>query len=585
MISRTVNFISRPVVGSPLFFPAATLAAASAPLALAALQGEIGVHCIVYALTQSAVGAYLLSALSLLPHCRGLKVAFGILLGLWAAVEAGLVATIGHPVDVAAVSLVGETTWRESCGFFSQFVSVAVVLKTLGFLLSMAVAAWFCSLLIRRIWAVCRPLLAAVTLLVLAFGVAGIVRCLSVLGIPDYDSYLVWQSSETGVQWVSWGDRIERSDAYTKAVYLAKSMALEKAETDAWLTVQRSVAASDYASNGPEELDIAVIIGESFIKSHSSLYGYELDTNPRLAAEADSGRLTVFTDMITAANFTTPSIRNLMNLNRIADGERWSSAPYWPLVLARAGWRVSLFSNQFVPGSSGVGLEGMMCHPLLMERCYEVVADKNFAFDGDFVDYVCSGYKASAPGRNLVLWHLYGQHFPSYARYPHTPANERFAADDIKADKPWLTEEMRREVAEYANATLYNDSVVAGILDLYRRRPAIVIYFSDHGEEMWDSAPYGARNSQHPEDEEWMKRQFDVPFFVWVSDTLAASQPALVNRIREAACRRGILDDLGQMVLGVAGADSTVYDSRRDILSADYECPPRITSAAYHYDD
>ncbi len=296
--------------------------------------------------------------------------------------------------------------------------------------------------------------------------------------------------------------------------------------------------------------------------------------------------MVAFFDIITAANFTTQSLRNLFCLNSISYGERWSQTAYWPLVMKRSGWNVYLYSNQFVPAATKVGLEGMMCDPLLMDECYSAVADSNFVFDGDFRDYVTRRFVPSESGeRRLVIWHLYGQHFPSYTRYPQTDENECFTSADVTADLPWLDNEKRKEVAEYANATRYNDAVVASIIDLYRATPAIVIYFSDHGEEMWDTAPYGARNSQHPDDVGWMHRQFDVPFFVWFSEKFAASWPEVVGRIHEAAGRKGTLDDLGYMILGLAGiADSTVYDSRRDILSDLYYCLPRVTSAGYKYD-
>ncbi|MGM9842584.1 MAG: sulfatase-like hydrolase/transferase, partial [Candidatus Limisoma sp.] len=47
---------------------------------------------------------------------------------------------------------------------------------------------------------------------------------------------------------------------------------------------------------------IVLIVGESFNRHHSNLYGYRLNTQPRLKAEADSGNLLVFT------NCTTPSL-------------------------------------------------------------------------------------------------------------------------------------------------------------------------------------------------------------------------------------------------------------------------------------
>ena len=38
-----------------------------------------------------------------------------------------------------------------------------------------------------------------------------------------------------------------------------------------------------------QPINIVVVIGESYIKHHSWLYGYPLETTPHLSAEKDSG--------------------------------------------------------------------------------------------------------------------------------------------------------------------------------------------------------------------------------------------------------------------------------------------------------
>ena len=43
-----------------------------------------------------------------------------------------------------------------------------------------------------------------------------------------------------------------------------------------------------------DSVDVVFVIGESFIKWHSSLYGYRLPTSPVLDEELRRGRLAVF---------------------------------------------------------------------------------------------------------------------------------------------------------------------------------------------------------------------------------------------------------------------------------------------------
>ncbi|MDE5801290.1 MAG: sulfatase-like hydrolase/transferase, partial [Paramuribaculum sp.] len=163
----------------------------------------------------------------------------------------------------------------------------------------------------------------------------------------------------------------------------------------------------------------------------------------------------------------------------------------------------------------------------------------------------------------LVIYHLKGQHFPASARYKGAL---HFTARDITVERPWLTEERRAEVADYDNATLYNDSVVAAIAARYAQAPTVMLYFSDHGEDCWDLAPMAARNKQMPDDPAWVERQFSVPFFVWMSPEFMERYPQLVQRLRGAAGKPFSLGDLGQMVLGLCGVETPYYDPALDPL-------------------
>ena len=60
-------------------------------------------------------------------------------------------------------------------------------------------------------------------------------------------------------------------------------------------------------------------------------------------------------------------------------------------------------------------------------------------------------------------------------------------ADSIRFRKEsWLTEEMRDDIAHYDNATRYNDHVLEQIIRLYEGQRTVVVYLSDHGEEVYD---------------------------------------------------------------------------------------------------
>ena len=52
--------------------------------------------------------------------------------------------------------------------------------------------------------------------------------------------------------------------------------------------------------------------------------------------------------------------------------------------------------------------------------------------------------------------------------------------------KASLSDAEQQSVADYLNATRYNDLVVDHIIRLFEKRNAIVLYFADHGEEVYN---------------------------------------------------------------------------------------------------
>lgn len=575
-----------PVGTCPAFFFAATALGAVAPLALALLCGQLRLRFTAFALCQSAVLAY--AACVLMRRCRVARMAFLCVLAAWAAIEAGHTAMLGRCIDASSVSLAMDTNPAEAGGFFRQYFSAGLIAKILLFFSAMA-AAPRCG---RMLWMRLRhrpfpsALFAAALAVALPVGAIGIAECASVWFFKDYDRFLIWRAHDNGNTALARVYRMLHSDSFTKGLYLAKNMQMDSATLRMWEHVQHGITSEPASKADTDSLTIAVIIGESFIKSHCAPYGYGLPVNPRLQQEIDSGRMVAFTDMISPADFTIQSLRNTLNLNDLADGTAWHDSPFWPLLLRRSGFSVYLYSNQYAPGGGSNELNGMLYSPVLTDCCYTATAERRFDYDHLFTEHVMRNLCPSEHGaRKLIIWHLLGQHFPADERLPADSQCRRFTAADITAEQPWLTPGRRAEVADYDNATLYNDSIVGSIIDLYRNTPSVAIYFSDHGEEIWDVAPYGSRNAQHPDDAEWLHRHFDIPFFVWMSPAYTAANPDAAARIKAAAGRPGMLDNLGQAVLGLAHTDGGGrYNPRRDILSGSYSPAPRVTSAGYAYD-
>ena len=357
---------------------------------------------------------------------------------------------------------------------------------------------------------------------------------------------------------------------------MQRVIALAEAEAG---TSAEGISPKQAPATDADSLNIVFVIGESYIREHAALYGYPLQTTPFLSREQQEGRLFVFKDMVSPYNQTTRVIRNLLSCNSLGHGENWASAAPFTAVFKRNGYHVALYDNQkdfdmgFVFAFS---LNTYLYHPRIVAVCYDEMNDSTFEFDGQMIDYYQRRASQTA-SRRLVLFHLMGQHVAYQYRYPE--AFTHFTADSTSfRQEPWLTEEMRRDIAHYDNATLYNDHVLQQIISLYEQENTIVVYLSDHGEEVYDYRDNLGRDDWNMggDPKQVLRWQYMVPFMIWCSDRYTAAHPDRIEQLRQATDRPAMLDNVCQILFHLAGIQTDYYHPDRDVLSASYTCPKRI---------
>lgn len=339
---------------------------------------------------------------------------------------------------------------------------------------------------------------------------------------------------------------------------------------------------------------IVLVIGESYIKSHASIYGYPLPTTPCMIREKEVGRLWAFTDAVSPFNNTNMTMRVLLSLNSVNHGEQWQHSPIVAAMFKSAGYQVDMWDNQrdfFTESDYTRGLNGFIYHPDVIKLCYSNLNNKNYTYDGEIVaDYAASQASATSQPR-LVIFHLRGQHIMASKRYPHSAGFDRFTVKDYSYRKePFLTHNMLQEIAWYDNATLYNDHVMGEIFELFCKQDAVVVYLSDHGDEVYDYRPSIGRraidsdNSHNPDYEKMLHYQFDVPLVIWCSPLFMERHPQQVEQIAGAINRRTSIDDVGQMLLGIAGITTSYYVPEYDVINANYKAADRVVNFKLRYD-
>lgn len=328
--------------------------------------------------------------------------------------------------------------------------------------------------------------------------------------------------------------------------------------------------------------NIVVIVGESYNKHHAALYGYPLPTTPNLSRLAQRGTLQVFTDVISPWNVTSQCFKSFLSTHSNDQPGTWADGVLFPNIFRRVGYKVAFVTNQFYHSASQGVIDFNGSFFLNDVRMDSLCFDFRNRFRSQSEAQFTNLLRHYTPGeRNLYLLHLYGQHMEYAQRYPKE--RKIFSSTDIKRSD--LSERERNIVADYDNATHYNDEVVARIMAHFHKEEALVIYFSDHGEEVYDDniGIYG-RNHMPVPTAQVLRGEYEIPFMMWGSRRFRKNHPEVWARIKAARHRPFSHDDLPHLLMGLAGIVSPLYDAQRDLLSTQFRPQRRWVKNGVDYD-
>lgn len=327
---------------------------------------------------------------------------------------------------------------------------------------------------------------------------------------------------------------------------------------------------------------IVLVIGESFNKYHSSLYGYDLKTNPLLEKRMENKELAVFSDVVSPSNGTNYMMEYVFSLKSCDSDDDSKQNILFPAIFKKSGYRVGYFDNQYTQTSGG-NYDFTCCYFLnthkISNACFDYRNDTLMNYDGGFIDYYKNKFYRESCSMNII--HIYGQHLDPRFRFPESFA--WFSAKDIKRKD--LNESQRQKVADYDNAVLYNDKVMDDIIKCFEQQDAVLIYFSDHGEQVYDDKRliYG-RKFGNEELMEAIKCEYEIPFMIWYSRSFQQQHTDLYQRILESVDKPFCSDDIPYLLFDLADIRSSVMDSTRSVIHPAFQPRQRKIMGNIVYD-
>ena len=337
-----------------------------------------------------------------------------------------------------------------------------------------------------------------------------------------------------------------------------------------WNKIQTINQEKGVASCSEDSINVVFVLGESFIKAHSSLYGYPLPTMPNMEREKENGNLFVFEDLVTTYNGTSNAMKNLFCLNDMSKGEKWYKTVYWPQLFKKAGFHLYLWDNQKnFDKRHGNTFYEMYSHQVA-NVCYDEMNETAYDYDEAIVEDFKKNGQINYNGKNYVWFHLMGQHFAFADKCPND--KKVFQIKDIKRTDGYLTNEMKQVIADYDNAVHYNDEVLKSIIDLFRNTNSVLVFISDHGEEAYD---YRAKTSRPAMEtgleSEYAHCQYDVPLFVWCSDQYLKKHKDVIKELKSSKGHSSMSDKIGYSMLRLAQVKTKYYVPQRDITNMNFQ--------------
>jgi heptose-I-phosphate ethanolaminephosphotransferase len=266
------------------------------------------------------------------------------------------------------------------------------------------------------------------------------------------------------------------------------------------------------------------------------------------------------------------------------DDEKWSSCPIFPAIFKKAGFNVYFWDNQKTSNTdvSDFSIFSYLYDKKISKLSYTQCNTEIYTYDMDFVKSFFK-LKINRWKKNLIIFHLIGQHCPAQTKYPLIPMYLHFTSDSISGS---FTEIQKQQIAHYDNAIRYNDDVMHYLISQVEDKECIIVYLSDHGEEVHDYRNLYGRSHESIKTPNILKYQYEIPFMIWCSDKYKEKHSMKIENIKIALGKPFMNDNTCQILFDIADIHSNYNKQDRNLISTSYNPNPyrRVQNSVVYED-
>nr|WP_165359810.1 phosphoethanolamine transferase [Parabacteroides goldsteinii] len=316
----------------------------------------------------------------------------------------------------------------------------------------------------------------------------------------------------------------------------------------------RETHVPELTKNDSSIKNIIIVIGESSSKYHMGLYGYELPTTPCLNKLYENKHLIPFKDVISSSTQTFVSINRMFSFadrNTPIINSVWYEKGLLPDIMKAAGYKTYWISNQEAPL-----LNDDICDYVYCRKDALASEITSGLYDERLLEVIDSSINKNDRKRFVVI-HFWGSHFIYKLRYPKNCAI--FNASD---EKEGWTIEQKQLISEYDNSIRYTDSILCSIIERFKNEESILLYVSDHGEEVYNFRNFAGRSP-----DKINRYMLDIPMLFYMSDKFMMNYPQKKVAIETSFARPYETDNLIHTILDLADIKTVSFDSTKSIIN------------------
>ena len=298
-----------------------------------------------------------------------------------------------------------------------------------------------------------------------------------------------------------------------------------------------------------------IVIGESANRNHYSLSGYLRCTNPKLQEIENKQELLVYNNVISPFTYTTAVFKEVLTFANYENPTLYTKDASIVELIKNAGYKTYWISMQ------ADNVPSFYRNIAMLSDVY--IGPTSEKWDENAIPLLRDVTKDDVDNK-VIFIHLRGSHFAYSNKSPTEYKIFDFKKDTIiSLVKDKLNEKEKKTIDEYDNSILYNDFILSSIINelLKINGMAFMLYFSDHGEEVFDTEFYANRASG-----KITRGMCEIPFILWRNDEFKNFSKIEIDKNR-AYCT----DDVIHSILDLTKIYYPLFDEKRSIFSSQFK--------------